>query len=193
MAAVFGDGALKGGCVWAVRRHAHMQACTCAINTHASILVEMGHLTPTAAAPARWPLTTTVQEVHHPGSCLPFLQREHSGCKVRACTSRNKASLLGLVGAIDEAHELRHHIAVVVRRPEGVVRNRPAWREHHEVCCGCACGQPTTLSPIPVQAEHELASYIGFAHKGSNLCSSSLGELLAEDACLGCARGRSGR
>jgi hypothetical protein len=124
----------------------------------ASILVEMGHLTPKAAAPARWPLTTTVQEVHHPGSCLPLLQSEHSGCKVRACTSRNKASLLGLVGTIDEAHELRHHIAVVVWRPEGVVRNCPAWREHHEVCCGCACGQSTRSSPIPVQAEHELAS-----------------------------------
>ena len=54
-------------------------------------------------------------------------------------TSRHKSSLLCLIGAFDEAHELGHHIAVIVGRPEGVVCNCPARREDHKICGGSAC------------------------------------------------------
>ncbi len=39
-----------------------------------------------------------------------------------------------LIAATDEPHELVHHIAVVVGRPEGVLGDRPAGREHNKVC-----------------------------------------------------------
>lgn len=54
-------------------------------------------------------------------------------------TSRHEASLLCFIGAFDEAHELCHHIAVIVGWPEGVVCNCPARREDHKVCGGSAC------------------------------------------------------
>ena len=60
-------------------------------------------------------------------------------------TSGDEAPLLGLVRAIDEAHELRHNVAVVVGRPEGVVCHRPAWWKHHKVCCCSACRQQSVL------------------------------------------------
>ena len=54
-------------------------------------------------------------------------------------TSWHKASLLCLIAAFDEAHELGHHIAVIVGRPEGVVCNCPARREDYKICSGSTC------------------------------------------------------
>ena len=70
-------------------------------------------------------------------------------------TSGHKASLLCLIGAFDEAHELGHDVAVVVGRAEGVGCNCPARREDHKICGGSTCTvagfQPSTtmLTAVP--------------------------------------------
>lgn len=48
------------------------------------------------------------------------------------------AALLGVVPALDEAHELAHRVAVVPRRAEGVLADQPARREDDEVGDGGA-------------------------------------------------------
>ena len=52
-------------------------------------------------------------------------------------TSRQKALLFGLIRAAYEPHELTHGVAVVVRRPEGVLRHSPPRRKDHKVRHSC--------------------------------------------------------
>ena len=43
---------------------------------------------------------------------------------------------LGVVGAVHQAHEFAGHVAMEPRRPEGVLRHQPAWREDGEIQVG---------------------------------------------------------
>ena len=52
-------------------------------------------------------------------------------CKAGA--ARREALRLGVVGAVDEAHELAHHVAVEPRRAERVLGHQPARREDDEI------------------------------------------------------------
>lgn len=61
---------------------------------------------------------------------------------VQARTARHETprpSLLGVVPALDEPHELAHGVAVVPGGPEGVLADQPARREDDEVGDGGAC------------------------------------------------------
>ena len=40
---------------------------------------------------------------------------------------------LRVIAAVDQAHELRHDVQVIPRRPEGFLRHHPALWENHEV------------------------------------------------------------
>ena len=62
----------------------------------------------------------------------------HAG--VERCTSGDEAFCLGVVFALDEAHELVHEVAVEPGRSEGVFGDDPARWEDDEVCVGGAGG-----------------------------------------------------
>ena len=66
-------------------------------------------------------------------------------------TSWHEAPLLSLIDAFDEAHELSHHVAVVVGRPEGVVCNCPARRKDHKICGGSTCTVVGSKSCTPIR------------------------------------------
>ena len=57
---------------------------------------------------------------------------------VQAHAAGHEALGLGVIDAINQPHELGHDVAVIPRRPEGVLRHRPALREDHEVDVGGA-------------------------------------------------------
>lgn len=52
---------------------------------------------------------------------------------VQRRASRQEALGLGIVGALDQSHELVHQVAMEPRRTEGVFRHHPAWWEDHEI------------------------------------------------------------
>jgi hypothetical protein len=57
-------------------------------------------------------------------------------------TSREESIVFALILSADEAHELVHRIAVVVRRSEGVLCHSPTGREEDEISHSGPC--PTT-------------------------------------------------
>ena len=52
---------------------------------------------------------------------------------VQGCAAGHEALGLGVIGAVHEAHEFAHVVAVEPRRAEGVLGDQPARREDHEV------------------------------------------------------------
>ena len=52
---------------------------------------------------------------------------------VQARAAGREAFRLGVVDAVDQAHELAHHVAMEPGRAEGVLGDHPARREDHEV------------------------------------------------------------
>ena len=57
---------------------------------------------------------------------------------VERAAARLEALRLGVVLAVDQPHELAHHVHVVPGRPEGVLGHQPAVAEHDEVDVGGA-------------------------------------------------------
>lgn len=41
--------------------------------------------------------------------------------------------LLRVIRAGDISHELGHRVAVIIRRPESILADKPPWRENHEI------------------------------------------------------------
>ena len=52
---------------------------------------------------------------------------------MQAHAAGNEALWLGVIDAIDEAHELRHDVDVIPRRPKRVLRRQPALGENDEI------------------------------------------------------------
>ena len=52
---------------------------------------------------------------------------------VQADAAGHEAFGLGVIDAVNEAHEFRHDVAVIPGRPERVFRDTPAFRENHEI------------------------------------------------------------
>ena len=57
---------------------------------------------------------------------------------VQRQAARREAIRLGVIGAVDQAHRLAHHVAVEPGRAERVLGDHPARREDHEVGIGAA-------------------------------------------------------
>ena len=76
----------------------------------------------------------------HLGGPLPGLgvRAVRGHAIVQAGAARQEAFRLGVVGAMQQAHELGHDVAVKPRRPERVLGDEPAWRENHEIDIGGA-------------------------------------------------------
>ena len=52
---------------------------------------------------------------------------------VQAGAAGDEPAFLGIVRALDQPHELAHHVAVDPRRAEGVLGHHPARRENDEI------------------------------------------------------------
>lgn len=57
---------------------------------------------------------------------------------MQSCSARQESTFFRLVFTENQAHELAHAVAVVVRRPERVFLHRPARREDDKVCNRCS-------------------------------------------------------
>ena len=57
---------------------------------------------------------------------------------VQRKSAGEEALRLGVIGAVDQAHELAHDVHVIPGRPERVFGDHPAVRENHEIDVGGA-------------------------------------------------------
>ncbi len=114
LVAVLCGAALKSVSVWTMWRHTHMQACTC-----------------TAASSSAPRHKGSLYQIMTSTSCCV--------CQMLKRTSRQEAVLLSLILAADEAHELRHDIAMEIGRAEAVLCHCPTRREYNKICRDCSC------------------------------------------------------
>jgi hypothetical protein len=75
--------------------------------------------------------------------CVRPVRQHHV---VQAHAARHEAFFLGVVLAVDQAHEFAHDVAVIPGRAEGVFGHQPARREDDEIDIGGPLPPPSAPS-----------------------------------------------